>query len=307
MFQHILVPLDGSDLAEQALPVAAYIARHASGKIVLLECVIPPMEFGLYVGREPPLLVQQAIDTDTEMATDYLKRTVQGNHLADIETEIKIEYGWPAHSILAVAEQQQSDLIVISSHGRSGLSRWILGSVAQKVIRHAPIPVLVLRDRQMSEELLASEHPLRVLLPLDGSPASESVLGPALEMLSSLATHRPGNLHLVHVVDRVSGEAKTPDLTQQASAYLDSIEERLHDQLAQAGDISVRKSVITAFDIASALLDTAETETDAGGATCDIIMMSTHGRGGIQHWTLGSITERVLQATKLPLLIVRAN
>jgi nucleotide-binding universal stress UspA family protein len=307
MFQHILVPLDGSELAEQALPVAAYIAHHTCGRIVLLECVVPPIELGPYIGREPPLLVQQAIDTDTEMATDYLKRIIQENNLADTETEIKIEYGWPAHCILTVAEQQQSDLIVINSHGRSGLSRWILGSVAQKVIRYAPIPVLVLRDRHMSEALLNSEHSLRVLIPLDGSPASERVLGPALEMLSSLATQRPGNLHLVHVVDRVSGEAKTPDLTRQASAYLDSIEERLHAQLAQTGNVSIRKSVIAAFDVAGALLDTAETETNAGGAPCDIIMMSTHGRGGIQHWTLGSITERILHATKLPLLIVHAS
>jgi nucleotide-binding universal stress UspA family protein len=307
MFQRILLPLDGSDLAEQALPVAAYIARHTRGKIVLLECVVPPIELGPYIGREPPLLVQQAIDTDTEMATDYLKRVVQEHNLADLETESKVEYGLPAHCILTVTEQQQCDLIVISSHGRSGLSRWILGSVAQKVIRHAPIPVLVLRSRQMSEALLDSEHPLRVLVPLDGSPTSESVLGPALEMLATLTTHRSGNLHLVHVIDSVPEEHKSHDLTQQTAAYLDAIEQRLQDKLAQVGNVSVRKSVIPAFDVADALLNVAETKTDAGGAPCDIIMMSTHGRGGIQRWTLGSVTERVLQATKLPLLIVRAS
>lgn len=307
MFQRILLPLDGSDLAEQALPVAAYIAHHARGKIVLLECVVPPIEFGPYIGREPPLLVQQAIDTDTEMATNYLKRVVQEHNLADLEMESKVEYGLPAHCILTVAEQQQSDLIVISSHGRSGLSRWILGSVAQKVIRHAPIPVLVLRSQQISEALLDSEHPLRVLVPLDGSPTSENVLGPALEMLATLTTHRSGNLHLVHVIDSVPEEHKNHDLTQQAAAYLDAIEQRLQDQLAQVGNVSVRKSVIPAFDVADALLNVAETETDAGNAPCDIIMMSTHGRGGIQRWTLGSVTERVLQATKIPLLIVRAS
>jgi nucleotide-binding universal stress UspA family protein len=307
MFQQILVPLDGSELAEQALPIAAHIARHAQGKIVLLECVVPPIEFGPYIGREPPLLVQQAIDTDTEMATDYLKRVVQENNLASLEMESKIEYGWPAHCILTVAEQQQSNLIVISSHGRSGLSRWILGSVAQKVIRHAPIPVLVLRSQQMSEALLDGGHPLRALVPLDGSPTAESVLEPALEMLSMLTAHRSANLHLVHVVDKLSEEQKSHYFMQQAASYLDTIEQRLHDRLAQAGNISVRKSVIPAFDVAGALLDVAETETDTGGAPCDIIMMSTHGRGGIQRWTLGSVTERVLQATNLPLLIVRAS
>lgn len=307
MFQHILVPLDGSELAEQALPIAAHIARHAGGRIVLLECVVPPIEFGPYIGNEPPLLVQQAIDTDTEMATDYLKRVVQENNLTDLEIDIKIEYGWPAHCILTVAEQQQSDLIVISSHGRSGLSRWILGSVAQKVIRHAPIPVLVLRSQQTSEALLDGEHPLRALVPLDGSPNSESVLGPALTMLSTLTAHRSGNLHLVHVVDRISEEQKSHYFAQQAAAYLDSTEQSLHNQLDGTGNLSIRKSVIPAFDVAGALLDVAETETEAGGAPCDIIMMSTHGRGGIQHWTLGSITERVLQATKLPLLIVHTS
>jgi nucleotide-binding universal stress UspA family protein len=159
----------------------------------------------------------------------------------------------------------------------------------------------------MNGALLDSEHPLRVLVPLDGSPTSENVLGPALEMLTTLTTHRSGNLHLVHVIDSVSEDHKSHDLTQQATAYLDAIEQRLQDQLAQVGNVTVRKSVIPAFDVADALLDVAETETDAGGAPCDIIMMSTHGRGGIQRWTLGSVTERVLEATKLPLLIVRAS
>jgi nucleotide-binding universal stress UspA family protein len=266
---------------------------------------------GPYVGEQPPFLVQQAIETDTVMATHYLEEVVQTKTLAGLVTETKIEYGWPAQCILAAARQQQSDLIVISSHGRGGLSRWILGSVAQKIIRHASIPVLVLRNRQMSEALLKRAHPLRALVPLDDSPASETVLLPAVDILSTLAADGRGNLHLVTVVSEVSGEHESQPLIQRAAAYLDTVERHLQDRIAEAGNLTVSKSVIAASDIANALLQEAEGSLDAQGNAaknaCDLIMMSTHGRGGLQHWALGSITERVLHATKLPLLIVRTH
>ncbi|GHO98747.1 universal stress protein UspA [Reticulibacter mediterranei] len=311
MFQRLLIPLDESELAEQALAVAASIARHCEGRIVLLECVVPPIELGPYIG-EPPILVKQAIEIDTQMAASYLKQVTQTKTLAGLVTEAKIEYGWPAQRILAYVEQQQCDLIVISSHGRSGLSRWILGSVAQKVIRHATIPVLVLRDPHKSEALLDSTRSLHALIPLDGSSASETVLLPAIEMLSLFATQKQGTLHLVHVISEASGgHERLAFVQQQADVYLNTIEHHLQDRIAKAGNLTVSKSIIMASDITSALLQEAEGSRDSKGNEpthpYDLIMMSTHGQGGLQRWALGSVAERVLHGTKLPLLMVRAH
>ncbi len=148
MLKRILVPLDGSPRAERALPVAARIARTSGGTVVLL-CVasIPaeyaPAMYASYVAQTP-FYAQELLDAEMAKARYYLADMAQSKHLAGIRTETEALPGSAAPTIVAIAgrdDEQLVDLIILCSHGRTGFRRWALGSVAQKVARHSPVPV----------------------------------------------------------------------------------------------------------------------------------------------------------------------
>ncbi len=316
MFERILVPLDGSPRAEQALPVAARIARASGGSVILLQVVSPPIDYGGGL-TQTPLMTEQIIEAELAMSSGYLDRVAEARELAEIETTTEVMFGLPAPDILAIAESRSVDLIVMCSHGRTGFTRWVLGSVAQKIAHHCPVPLLVLREGK----LLPLESPpdaarhLTVLVPLDGSPLAEAALVPAANLVAALATPAPGALHLTQVVKQLSTIADEGFITQlneetveRAKAYLMSVKERLQAGLKDR-KLTITWSVALDADAADAIIGTAEQREQQEGAEglggCDLIAMSTHGRSGLQRWVMGSVTERVLGATKLPMLIVR--
>jgi nucleotide-binding universal stress UspA family protein len=208
------------------------------------------------------------------------------------------------------------------SHGFTGFKRWWFGSVAQHVVRHSPAPVLVLREGGLMLPIgrEGSNRPLRVLVALDGSALAETALVPAAHLSAILSAPAAGVLHLVRVlplpelVDDSQKEILLPARKVAASevaAYLDSVKQRLQEgDLAKLGLI-VTSSVVVHTDVADTLIWEAEHGEFVGdSAVCDdydMIAMATHGRGGPQHWFVGSITEQVLGATRLPLLIVRSH
>ena len=150
MFQRILVPLDGSERAERALPVAARIAQTTGGSLLLLRVVGIPPEYrtylyGAYVAQTP-VFVQEIVDAERARAEEYLAVAAQSEFLMGIPTETRVEQGAVAATVLDTAQEQKTDLIIMCSHGDTGLKRWMLGSVAQKVARHSPVPVLVLHQ-----------------------------------------------------------------------------------------------------------------------------------------------------------------
>ena len=145
MFRNILVPLDGSSRAERALPVAARIAQASGGTVVLLRVVSPSSEFDLYPSSDA-LTLQTMHDAHYVQAKNYLERIASVSGLKDVRTETNIIAGRPATTILSVVETHHIDLIILCSHGYTGMKRWVLGSVAERVAYHAPVPVLVLRE-----------------------------------------------------------------------------------------------------------------------------------------------------------------
>lgn len=318
MYHNILVPLDGSRRAEQALPVAAHIARACDGTIVLLRVVDIANQFMSYAALEP-LMTQQAIDTQLEEAKDYLEHLLHSKSLAGVHTSTLVFFGQPATNILSVAESHNIDLIVMSSHGYTGMTRWIMGSVAEKVSHASPVPVLVLRE---GKSPLTALYPdgggsLRVLVPLDGSAYAEAAIAPAAHLVAALAAPGHGALHLIQVVvlpgiEQLSHnerEAILQKARQNLSATVQEISEGLIANYGADLHLSITWSVTIDDDIAGGIVRMAENGEDAEGAGtfggCDIIAMATHGYSGLQRWTLGSITERVLHTTRLPLLIVR--
>ena len=144
MFQRILVPLDGSTRAQSAVPVAARLAQASGGSVILLHVAVPPVSSGKFNVPE----VYPRVDTDEELAeaTEYLKTLAQSGELSGITTEVQTLVGEVAPTILSATQGLHADLIVLCSHGFTGFKRWMLGSVAHKLVPHSPVPVLVLRD-----------------------------------------------------------------------------------------------------------------------------------------------------------------
>ena len=323
MFRRILVPLDGSELAERALPIAARLAQVSGGSIAFLRVVPSPLAFTSQP-TESSLPLQAVLESDLAGAVDYLTRITASSVLAGVATTTEVFRGMPAGMILSFARSQQMDIIVMCSHGYTGMTRWALGSVAEKVAFHAPVPVLVLRK---GGTVPASPHPdalrpLRMLVALDGSARAEGGIEPAAYLVAALAAPFQGALHLMQVVKPAFADIgeKYSDEGDESQARLDKVKRYLSSLVDHLGagrmvsavavlNLPVSWSVAVDPDIASALIRVAENGEDVQEAGvyggCDIITMTTHGYGGVQRWAMGSVTERVLRATRLPLLIVR--
>jgi nucleotide-binding universal stress UspA family protein len=310
MFTHILVPLDGSERAERAVVVAARIAQSADARLTLLQANTYPASAGVpYAG---PVPTTPSFDEEQRRVADYLARIARWPGLRGVRIATRIVIGPAAAAILETARDGAVDLIVMSSHGRGGPTRWALGSVAEHIARHASAPVLVLRE---SGRIAASQHaaldrPLRVLVPLDGSNFAEGAIIAAANLITALAAPARGALHLMLVLSPYETDrANMPDALAQdgARAYLQRMVVRL--QVAYP-DLLLTWSVASDLDVAAALIHAAEvgdgsTPGRSAAMVSDVIAMATHGYSGLAHLALGSITERVLHGTKLPLLIVR--
>ncbi len=192
---------------------------------------------------------------------------------------------------------------------------WALGSVAQKVSRQSPVPILLLRDQNVKlKEKMA--HPLRATVALDGSPFAEAVLSSARDLVTALSAPKAGELHLLQLVEMPAVEEEFGyvldadfDLRkvalQEAGAYLQALRERLLHELPAQSSLQITWSVEECKDVADAIIQIA---AQGGGIgthqTSDLIALTTHGRSGLHRWLVGSVTEHVLQGSTLPLLIL---
>jgi nucleotide-binding universal stress UspA family protein len=306
MFTRILVPLDGSLRAEGSLPVAARLARSGAATVILARIIERPVPFG--PDSSPHGDAESAMAKERETVTHYLEEVAQRPILAGVTTQVEVALAEAvASALLDVIQSARADLVVISSHGHTGFTRWRLGSVAQKIARHATVPTLVLRAEgpNLTGDSAGASRTIRALAPLDGSPEAETALEPATQLLTTLAAPGRGALHLLHVVQvgdapQASGGASHNQdaLRPEAERYLHTVMERF--QRAPLVDIplDVTSSIVFDADVAAAILD-------EGAKGYEMIAMASHGRSGLQLWVMGSVTERVLQTSDLPLLIVR--
>ena len=311
MFNHILVPLDGSSRAERALPVAARIARAEVGSLTLLRAAPPSLTSGPLYGRVS--VGEWLLEEELAVARAYLVDLTQAEELGDLPITCEVGVGDPAQVILEYAETHHADFVVLCSQGRSTLGRWVLGSVADHLTRHAPMPVLVLRERgSIPPESADLEHLFRVLVPLDGSELAEEALEPAIRLATTLAAPHPAGLHLTMVVEAADVMARPPlpeaPVVDHARRYL----LRLADHVqAEHPALTTTWSVRVDADVASGILQVAEGGEDAEGSSpfggCDVIAMTTHGRTGFARWALGSVAERVLHTPRFPVLVVRPH
>ncbi len=154
-YSHILVPLDGSELAELALVDAVSLAKLSEAKLTLLH-VVAPVQKVLATDVGYPIYIDQQWESLRTVAQEYLHNACQRLGCDDLKIDLKVVMGPPAETIIEYAYRHPVELIVMATHGRSGLKRWMYGSVAGKVLRGANVPVLLVRaypDQHQAERL----------------------------------------------------------------------------------------------------------------------------------------------------------
>jgi len=314
MFQKILVPLDGSARSELALPVASRLARASHGTVKLVQAVSPPDKFMVSVGT---FVLPEILDENMLAAKAYLENVAKTSELEDIQTSTTAVISHPAQAIIAEAKADNVDLVVMCSHGSAATLRWSLGSIAEKVARHAPSPVFILHESYPfpAKAEAGSRHRVRVLVPLDGSELAEVTIVPAALLASALATPARSELHLTRIVASAEEEEESnvdEEEVARTEQYLRAVVERWRQRLAKAGvpsKMPITWSVGVAGDPASGILHAAEEHVKGehvkGEEVYQVIAMATHGFGRSNLWATGSTTERVLQTAQQPLLIMR--
>lgn len=148
MFSHLLIPLDGSSFSEAALPYALSLAQKYNSELTLMQVIMPPQWMSM-LEAETPEMVDKIRAVNEQKAVNYLNNKVEELRTQGFKVNAEIRQNEPvAEAILEVAAMEHIDGIVMSTHGRSGIDRWVFGSVAERVVHHATVPVLLIRAQQ---------------------------------------------------------------------------------------------------------------------------------------------------------------
>lgn len=303
MPKRIMVPLDGSAFGEHALPRAIALARQHDATIELVH--VHEVVSLVYLEGVPQIDASLELD-GIESDRSYLDRTLDRVVATGVRASATLLDGPTVAALESHIDATAVDLIVMTTHGRGRLSRAWLGSVADGLARHTFQPLLLIRPAEGSDAIDAGRPDLseapppirRVLIPLDGTSDSESVIDTALEVAEPDASILV--LHVAPPTLVVGGHVFPVDPERQ-SEMVSAARSRLDASvagLAGAGrDVAVEITV--SGDVPTSILETADRH-DA-----DLIALTTHGRGGISRLVFGSVTDKVLRTASLPVLIRR--
>lgn len=278
MYDRIFVPLDGSPLAEQILPYV-HMLGHALRVPLELMRVIDPVPEGL---SDPAhgLFTDQVATSFRNQAEDSLRGYVESLAHVDVEVTSSAHEGDAPTMIVSETEKVPRTLIAMSTHGRSGIGRWVMGSVTDKVLHATQNPLLIIRSthEQPPQQEVVMES---IIVPLDGSALAESALPHAVAISAALGV----KVRLASVIP-----------SDQSHALEEEILNRLGEKLVKEGANSFEAHILHG-DPAHAIVDMAHEFPDA------LITLTTHGHSGIGRWIMGSVTERVVRHSGSPVLV----
>lgn len=292
MLDHILVPLDGSSLAEDAIPHGVAVASAFNSQLTLLRVVEQPD----HTGSIDPL------DWHIEKteADSYLDSIAADLREDKIHVEKVLLEGRAPNLIVEFAQNNNIDLVILSAHGKSGSNDWTVGSTVQKAIQSIGRSIFIVRTSQ-SADRAKDLHYKRILVPLDGSLRAEQVL----PIANTLANFHQSKVLLVHVVDRPELPRRTP-LTQEETDLINRLIERNQEegskyleQLQSRLTTNAQTRLIVSDNATVTLHDLATQEN------IDLVILSAHGFSGEARWPYGSVVTSFMFYGNAPLMIVQ--
>jgi nucleotide-binding universal stress UspA family protein len=299
-YTRMLIPLDGSKTAENVLPYARTLARTLQIPVELME-VFDIARVATHIPADKGPHLDTVMAEMERRSEDYLRKIAES--FSRVSVQCTVAKGRPENAIIEKAAADERALIAMATHGRSGISRWLLGSVAEKVLRGARNPLFLVRASQ--EGQTEGEADIKsIIVTLDGSELAESVLPTAvnlalllnLEMVLFRAYELPatayyGNEDYLPNYDQLRDQVK-----EEAAAYLDAKAAAI-----KAGGLEKVSSMLMEGPGPDEIITYARKTPNA------IVAMCTHGRSGVQRWVLGSVTEKVVRHSGDPVLVVRAG
>ncbi|GIV79303.1 universal stress protein [Litorilinea aerophila] len=296
MFTHLLVPLDGSALAECVLPHVVAFARSFQARVTLLHV----LDDEGFAEQDRPVDPLEWHLRKSEFQA-YLDEVGKRLAAVGVETEKVILEGEPAQTIIDFARSQAVDLIVLSSHGKSGLNPWNVSNLVHKVVQRAITSLLIVRAYRTELCELGEFRYRRILLPLDGSVRAENVLAAA----TALAEASDATLVVAHVLPQLELVAREP-LSAQDRQLVEQVRERNRreaeaylEQLAARLPSNTSRHLLVSDDVEAALHDLVMEES------IDLVILSAHGYSGQPRWPVGSVTANFIMYGTTPLLIVQ--
>lgn len=305
MYKRMLIPLDGSDIAEVVFPYAIEIAGRLGLEMTVLHvCSQHESEsiavYRAYVEHAAEHIIGQVRDIQKEVETQ------PQDQLAQAEGEVTI--GHPAEEILRFADISEADLLLMATHGRSGIKRWAMGSVADKVLRSSTIPVWLVRAADSGETTDNKRPVKKIIVTLDGSAMAESVLS-YVEMLAKQWGDGIVDVVLLTVCEPMVlpsfATAEAPvnweNIVEEHLTYSNIIADKylagIAMRLKNAG-----------FKVSTEIIEGTPADGIVNYANenpCSLIAMATHGHSGISRWAYGSVAEKVISGASCPVFLVR--
>jgi nucleotide-binding universal stress UspA family protein len=300
MYRKVLLPVDGSTFAEHALPYAFHAVRRSGAELILalvhVQRVPATIDITLreelqrweteYIEQESDYLAALAERIGREQGITPVTRLLHGGVVAALEREV---------------EREGVDLVVMTTHGRAGLDRAWLGSVADGLVRHLDVPVLLVRPSDGEPAAAGAVAGCRnVLIALDGSERAERAIAPALALCDASA-----QITLLRAVAPPAG-VMSPFMPHAARLTREELESRQREaeeylagqrRLLEAGGVTVSTAAPVGYHAARVILDHAVTH----GA--ELIALGTHGRGAVARLMLGSVSDKVVRAADVPVLL----
>lgn len=302
MFQRILAPLDGSPRAELILPRLAPLWKQDASELMLVHSV-PAHSPGNGGYETTPSLMHQREDAEA-----YLQGVARRCRDAGANVQTRVLEGSPSGAILDAAGREGATMIAMTTHGRTGILRWIMGGVANQVLRASRVPVLLVRSSHSSDLSVAGPAPpgespfRRILVATDGSPASMAIVEPAMRFAapfgSELIAFHVRDSYVLDAAPLLGMEAGVLPLPQAPFAREDEVTAQVARQLGPSG-LQVIRATRYGEPAAEILNYCSEHRVD-------LIALVTHERLELSRWMTGSVAERVLRSARVPLLFVRA-
>jgi nucleotide-binding universal stress UspA family protein len=302
MYRVIMVPTDGSGFDREAIRVALRIAERSDAKVRLVRVLATGSYFGMAAMAEGTAIAAEVVHSERDKALSELYALAaecRATSTADITVDL---HAGPIDEVLqGYARRNDVDLIVISTHGRSGIARLSLGSVTDSLIRHTTIPVLVVKPPTSYLNPHVIEAFKRIVVPLDGSTLAEQILPRVLE----LAKLEDAEITLLNVLIPQSysqQEIVDPSLPwwdkdiSHAQSYLFRIAGRL-----RRNRVAVTTDIVIGENVASAIGDFASRER------ADLIAIATHGRGGLARMIRGSVADAIMHSGRMSMLVFKPD